>query len=113
MWSAVEQSISSLQFLPFMIHQHLSSRIEPILRRHDVSFAGLFGSRARGDERPDSDLDVLVRFNTQKGLFELVSLERDLSDELNLRVDLVTEGALSPVLRAEIMKDLQPIYGQG
>ena len=70
----------------------------------------LFGSRARGEERVDSDVDLLVRFNEQKGLFELVRLERDISDALNLKVDLVTEGALSPALKSEILKDLQSLY---
>jgi len=95
-----------------MIAQEITKKIEPILRKHDVSFAGLFGSRARGEERPDSDVDLLVCFNQQKGLFELVDLEKDLSDTLDLDVDVVTEGALSPLLKSEIYKDLQPLYGQ-
>ena len=95
-----------------MIVQEIGTKIEPVLRKYDVSFAGLFGSRARGDERPDSDVDLLVRFHRQKGLFELVGLERDLSETLNLKVDVVTEGALSPLLKSEILKDLQPLYGQ-
>ena len=73
---------------------------------------GLFGSRARGEEHAESDIDLLVRFNTQKGLFELVGPERNLSEELNLKVDLVTENALSPILKTEILKDLQPLYRQ-
>jgi uncharacterized protein len=95
-----------------MIAQEMTKKIEPLLKKHDVSFAGIFGSRARGEERVDSDVDLLVRFNKQKGLFELAGLERDLSESLNLRVDLVTEGSLSPLLKTEVMKDLQPIYGQ-
>ena len=95
-----------------MIVQEIGTRIEPVLRKYDVSFAGLFGSRARGDERPDSDVDLLVSFHRQKGLFELAGLERDLSETLNLKVDVVTEGALSPLLKSEVLKDLQPLYGQ-
>jgi predicted nucleotidyltransferase len=95
-----------------MMTREIMLRIEPILKKHGVSFAGLFGSRARGEERPDSDVDLLVRFNQQKGLFELVDLEKDLSETLNLEVDVVTEGALSPLLRTEVYKDLQPLYGQ-
>jgi predicted nucleotidyltransferase len=95
-----------------MITQEITQKIELVLKKHDVSFAGLFGSRARGEERPDSDVDILVKFNRQKGLFELVDLEKDLSDALNLEVDVVTEGALSPLLKSEVYKDLQPLYGQ-
>ncbi|HUC02267.1 MAG TPA: nucleotidyltransferase family protein [Candidatus Paceibacterota bacterium] len=95
-----------------MIAQEITKKMEPVLKKHDVSFAGIFGSRARGEERTDSDVDLLVRFNKQKGLFELAGLERDLSESLNLKVDLVTEGGLSPLLKSEVMKDLQPIYGQ-
>jgi predicted nucleotidyltransferase len=95
-----------------MMVREITKKIEPVLKKHDVSFAGIFGSRARGEERPDSDVDLLVRFNRQKGLFELVSLEHDLSEALNLEVDVVTEGALSPSLKFEVLKDLQPLYGQ-
>ena len=95
-----------------MIGQEIAKKIEPLLKKHDVSFVGVFGSRARGEEKPGSDIDLLVRFKEQKGLFELVGLERDLSESLNIKVDLVTEGGLSPLLKSEVMKDLQPIYGQ-
>ena len=95
-----------------MIAQEITKKIEPVLKKHDVSFAGLFGSRARGEERSDSDVDLLVKFKTQKGIFELVGLERDLSESLNLKVDVVTEGGLSPLLKSEVLKDLQPLYGQ-
>jgi len=95
-----------------MVAQEITQRIEPVLKKHDVAFAGLFGSRARDEERPDSDVDLLVRFNQQKGLFELVGLEHDLSEALNLHVDVVTEGSLSPLLKSEVLKDLQPLYGQ-
>jgi predicted nucleotidyltransferase len=101
-----------LAIINIMIAQEMTKKIEPLLKKHDVSFAGVFGSRARGEERADSDVDLLVRFNKQKGLFELAGLERDLSESLNLKVDLVTEGGLSPLLKSEVMKDLQPIYGQ-
>jgi uncharacterized protein len=95
-----------------MIAQEITKKIEPLLKKYDVSFAGVFGSHARGEERADSDVDLLVRFNKQKGLFEIAGLERDLSESLNLKVDLVTEGGLSPLIKSEVMKDLQPIYGQ-
>ena len=95
-----------------MITGDITQKITPILKKHDVSFVGLFGSRARGDERIDSDLDLLVRFRKPKGFFDLVGLEHDLSKTLDVNVDVVTEGALHPILKAEVFKDLQPLYGQ-
>jgi predicted nucleotidyltransferase len=83
-----------------MIAQEMTKKIGSLLKKHDVSFAGVFGSRARGEERADSDIDLLVRFSKQKGLFELVGLEHDLSESLNIKVDLVTEGGLSPLLKS-------------
>jgi len=83
-----------------------------ILDRSKLEFAGIFGSRARSDARPDSDLDLLVRFKEPLGLLKLASMQRELSLKLGVMVDLVTEGALSPFLKGEIMKDLKPIYGK-
>ena len=95
-----------------MVIQEIRRIITPILQKNDVAFAGIFGSRARGEERADSDVDLLVTFKRQKGLLELIGLERDLSHELNLKVDLVTEGAILPMIKSEVLKDLQPLYGQ-
>jgi predicted nucleotidyltransferase len=95
-----------------MENQEIKEKIKPVLRKHDVSFAGLFGSRSRGKERVNSDVDLLVKFNHQKGLLDIVKLEQDLSVTLNLEVDVVTEGALSQILKNEVLKDLQPLYGQ-
>ena len=95
-----------------MVIQEIRRIITPILQKNDVAFAGIFGSRARGEERADSDVDLLVTFKRQKGLLELIGLERDLSHDLNLKVDLVTEGAILPMIKSEVLKDLQPLYGQ-
>lgn len=86
--------------------------IEPILRKHDVEYAGVFGSRARGDNRPDSDLDLLVKFSSPKSLFGLIGLEHSLSDKLAIKVDIVTEAALHPYLKPYILKDLRVFYGK-
>lgn len=86
--------------------------IEPILREHDVEYAGVFGSRARGDNKPDSDLDLLVKFASPKSLFGLIRLEHSLSDKLAMKVDIVTEAALHPYLKPYILKDLLVFYGK-
>jgi len=84
--------------------------IKPILESNDVEFAGVFGSFSRGEERKDSDIDLLVRFRKPIGLFKLVGLERALSEKLGRAVDLVTEGFISPFIKDEVMKDLKIIY---
>lgn len=86
--------------------------LRAILLNNGVEYAALFGSRARGDHRPDSDLDVLVRFKRDdKSLFDLAHLQNVLSDEFGIKVDLVTEGAMSPYIKPYIMKDLKIILG--
>ena len=84
----------------------------PLLKRSDVSFVGVFGSYARGDQSPNSDIDLLVRFAKPKGLLGLIRLERLLSEKLQRKVDLVTERELSPYIRDNVLNDLQVIYGE-
>ena len=73
---------------------------------------GIFGSYARGENRVDSDLDVLVQldYSKQISLLKLVSVEQDLSEALGISVDLVTEKSLSPYLRPYVEKDLVYIF---
>lgn len=85
-------------------------RLIDICRRNDVSRIAVFGSVARGQATASSDLDLLVEFRSPKGLLALVSLERQLSDALGVRVDLLTEAALSPYLRDRITQELQIVY---
>lgn len=92
--------------------QEITKKIEPILKERGVLFAGLFGSRAHGEERADSDFDILIKFEVPQGLFGLVGLENDLSKILGNNVDLVTEGALPPSMKPVVFKDLQLLYGK-
>ena len=87
-------------------------KVIPILQQNDVEFAAVFGSYARGEATSESDIDLLVRFSKPKGFFAFGNLERKLSDTLKKKVDLVTEGALSPYIRSSVLKDLQVLYGE-
>lgn len=86
--------------------------IREILMQNDIQFAGIFGSRARGDNKPDSDIDLLIQFKEGKikGLFELLSLQRKLSETLGVKVDLVTKDSISPYIKNSVLKDLKIIY---
>ncbi|MFH1769674.1 MAG: nucleotidyltransferase family protein [Parcubacteria group bacterium] len=85
--------------------------IRPIFDRYGVEYAGLFGSFARGEEHETSDIDIVVRLKKPIGLFSLAKLQQELSTTLERKVDLVTEGGLSPYLRQSIANQIQPIYG--
>ena len=68
-----------------------------------VSKIGVFGSYARGKEKKNSDIDVLVEFDRPVNLFEFSRLKSFLSDQLGIQVDLVTPGALKPLIKDEIL----------
>ena len=78
----------------------------------ELEFAGIFGSRAKGTHRSNSDLDLLVKFKRSQGLFKLIGLERRLSEKLGIPVDLVTERSLNPRLRDEVLKSVVFLYGK-
>jgi predicted nucleotidyltransferase len=65
----------------------------------------VFGSRARGDARPDSDLDLLVCFESGRSLLDLVGMKRALEELLGIRVDVVSERGLSPYLRDSVLAE--------
>lgn len=92
-----------------MTTQQLEQTLISILNRHDAGRIAIFGSRARGDGRPESDLDVLVEFRKTKSLLNLVGIERELSETLGIKVDLLTEKAISPYLIDRIRDDLKVI----
>jgi len=92
--------------------EQIKDKIVPILKSGGVEFAGIFGSFARGENRTDSDIDILVRFADRKSLLDLVHLENSLSDTLNRKVDVVTEGFISPYIKEHVLNDLKPLYGE-
>jgi uncharacterized protein len=81
-----------------------------LCERHGILRLRLFGSMARGDSTARSDVDLLVDFDGRKGLWELVRIERELSEFLGKPVDLITERALSPYLRERIVRDARVVY---
>ncbi|HWR26482.1 MAG TPA: nucleotidyltransferase family protein [candidate division Zixibacteria bacterium] len=82
-------------------------------KENDISFLGLFGSYARGDQKEQSDVDFLASFSRRKSLLDLVRIERDLSGIIGIKVDLVTEKSLSPYLIERIKSEVKPIYYEG
>jgi predicted nucleotidyltransferase len=75
-----------------------------------VTKVALFGSMVRGEETAESDIDLLVEFSQHKSLLTLVRLERELAQALGRKVDVLTEAALSPYLRPQILQEMRIIY---
>nr|QCO92843.1 hypothetical protein [uncultured bacterium] len=75
------------------------------LHQHGVKELSIFGSMARGTADIDSDIDLLVAFERPVGLFEFIRLKMLLEEWLNCSVDLVTEDALRPEFRDQILKE--------
>jgi hypothetical protein len=86
-----------------LLRQH-----EPELKkRFGIARIGIFGSFARGEERPDSDVDVLVTFQDgQKTFDNFMGTKFYLEDLFHRKVDLVTDAALKPLIRDPVMRDV-------
>ena len=89
----------------------IKKKIAPILKRHDVKRAAVFGSFVRGEENEKSDIDVLIEFRggSDKGLLDLVGLKLDLEEALNRKVDIVEYPAIKPLLKNIILREQIPI----
>lgn len=90
--------------------KNLEEKLLPILQSYGASRIGIFGSYARVEAGPDSDLDLLVDFTDRKSLLTLVRIKRELSEALGIEVDLLTEAAISPHLIDRIKSELRIIY---
>ena len=73
--------------------------------RHGASDLRLFGSTARGEDRPDSDIDLVVHLGPGVGLFGLARLRRDLEELLGAPVDVVPDDGFKPEVRAAVERD--------
>jgi len=89
--------------------QLLHDRREEILKiaaSHGATHVRLFGSRARGEAVGASDVDLLVRLDPGRTLLDLVAIKQDLEDLLGCPVDVVTEEAISPYMRPQLLKEV-------
>ncbi|RMD67429.1 nucleotidyltransferase [Candidatus Parcubacteria bacterium] len=88
----------------------VDERLLNLCRQYQVASLKVFGSVARGEEREDSDIDLLVQFVRPVSLLTLVRLERELSALIGRKVDLVTEQAISPYIRDAVLASARGIY---
>ena len=88
------------------------TQLADLCRRYQVRELSLFGSAARGEMRPDSDIDLLVEFlpKAEVGLVEHAGLMLDLERLLGRKVDLVSKNALKPRIRPYVLADARLVY---
>lgn len=85
-----------------LIRKHM-----PELRdTYKVSRIGIFGSFARDNATESSDVDILVEFSQNVGLFHFIDLQNRLAQILNRKIDMATPGALHPIIKEQILREV-------
>jgi len=87
----------------------LRQAIPELKQRYGITQLGVFGSYVRGEQTPNSDLDLLVEFDPDRrfGLLTFCELENQLSDRLGVKVDLVMKTGLKPRIGERILAEVQ------
>ena len=86
--------------------------LHSIWTKHKIQKVYLFGSYARNEQKPTSDIDFLIEHDIDFSLFDLIKLQLDLEKELNIDVDLISTNSVSKFLKNSINRDKILIYSQ-
>jgi len=91
------------------IVQLLTTLKKEIRQQYKAQIKGIFGSVARGEAQPDSDLDILVEFDEGATLLDLAGLGNYLEDLLHQKVDILSQRAVRDEIKDTIYSDLVPV----
>jgi len=80
-----------------------------LIAKHGALNPRIFGSVARGESTPESDIDLLVKMEEGRSLLDLTALKLDLNDLLGVKVEVVSEDGLYWLLRRSILKEAKPL----
>jgi hypothetical protein len=94
-----------------VLNNKIKTQLIDLLKPYQPQRISIFGSYARGEEKKDSDLDILIKFSNKISLLKLVQIQQELSENLGIPVDLVTEnGIKNPRLKKYIEQNLITIF---
>jgi len=85
--------------------QEIRLKTLPVFSRHGVVRAAVFGSSTRGEAGEESDIDILVEFQDEKTLLDLVALQIELEESLGKEVDVLTYQALHPLIKEKVLQE--------
>jgi len=91
--------------------KELKNKILPILKRHEINRAGIFGSVARNQNVAKSDIDILVELGKDMSLLEFAGIKLELEEALGKKVDLVEYQVIHPKLISQILAEEVRLYG--
>jgi uncharacterized protein len=80
-----------------------------LARKYGIRQVRLFGSVVRGDDRPDSDLDVLVDFEPRRTLLDLIGFEQDLEELFGRKVDVISARGINPRIEGQVLREAIPL----
>jgi predicted nucleotidyltransferase len=107
---SVRQAIIGMTIAPGI--EFPEAALAEICRKYKIQELMVFGSAARGEMRPDSDVDLLVEFmpDAEMTLFKRFDVEMELANLIGRKVDLVSKKAMRPRIRREVMLEARLIY---
>ncbi len=86
--------------------EKIKSKIINILKRNKISKAGIFGSYSRGEQKKDSDIDIVIEINDKNiSLLGFIGLKLKLEDVLGKKVDMVEYTAIKPLIKNRILNE--------
>ncbi len=84
--------------------KELKPKIVKILKKHGIRKAGIFGSYARGENKKNSDIDIIIQPRKGMGL-EFVGVQLELQDKIGKKIDLVTYKGIHPLIKEDVLKE--------
>lgn len=85
--------------------EEIKRKLMPVLQRHQVKRAALFGSVVRGEMQENSDIDILVEVDKGLSLLDFIGIKQEIEDMLERRVDLVEYEMIKPLIRDHVLKE--------